>query len=85
MANAVSLEEARVFLRIDHGESDEILIVLLEASTARVEALTGEREDWPAPLRLAVLALVARSFDDGVPADMALVAPLIAPWCKVRL
>ena len=88
MTAPVSLTEAKLFLRVEHGAEDGLIQTLIDAARARVEGevdltLTSTS---PAPLRLAILMLALRAYERGEE-DMAL-APVqawIAPYRVVRL
>lgn len=89
MTQPVSLAEARVFLRVTQDAEDGLLSLLLEAAQQRLEAALGLALDdaSPAPLRLAVLHLVAHAFEhrEAGEAPIGLVEPWIAPFRTARL
>jgi hypothetical protein len=64
MADPVSLSEAKAFLRVTHDDEDAPITTFLAAAKARIESETGLSldETSPAPLRLAILYLVAQSY-----------------------
>lgn len=88
MTAAVTLAEARLFLRAEHDAEDGLIQTLIEAAQARIEAETSQVLDAvsPAPLRLAVLMLVLRAYERGE-RDMPIrpVEAWIAPYRQVRL
>ena len=88
MTAAVSLTEAKLFLRVSHDAEDELITTLIEAAQSRVEGEVGLILDGvsPAPLRLAVLMLALRAYERGE-MDMTItpVAAWIAPYRAVRL
>jgi hypothetical protein len=88
MTAAVTLAEARLFLRVEHDAEDGLIQTLIEAATARVEGEAGVSLDStsPAPLRLAVLMLVLRAYERGE-REMVIgpVEAWIAPYRPVRL
>lgn len=88
MTAAVTLAEARLFLRVEHDAEDGLIQTLIEAAQARIEAETSQVLDAvsPAPLRLAVLMLVLRAYERGE-RDMPIrpVEAWIAPYRQVRL
>jgi len=88
MAAAVTLAEARVFLRVEHGAEDGLIQTLIDAAKARVEGEVGLSltSTSPAPLRLAVLMLVLRAYERGEAAmDVSTIEAWIAPYRVVRL
>lgn len=88
MAAAVSLAEARVFLRVEHEAEDQLIQTLIDGAVARVSGEVGLSltSTSPAPLRLAVLMLVLRAYERGEQAmDVAPVEAWIAPYRVVRL
>lgn len=66
MADAVTLAEAKAWLRVDHADDDATIALLIRAAT---DAVRDVADGWdgtdPAPdrVKLAVLARVAVSFD----------------------
>ena len=88
MTAAVTLAEARLFLRVEHDAEDGLIQTLIDAAQARVGTETGLVLDAasPAPLRLAVLMLVLRAYERGE-RDMPIrpVEAWIAPYRQVRL
>lgn len=88
MAAAVSLAEAKVFLRVGDEAEDGLIQTLLEAGQARVEGEVGLTltSTSPAPLRLAVLMLCLKAFERGDrEMSVAAVEGWIAPYRVVRL
>jgi hypothetical protein len=90
MPQALSLADARAFLRAPDASEDAVLTLLIDAAEARVAAAAGLALSAasPAPLRLAVLTLVAHAYEHrdaaGEPA-LALVEPWLTPFRKARL
>ncbi len=85
----ITLAEARLFLRVTDDAEDDLIRLLIEAATGRVEASVGLilADPAPASLRLAVLMLVAQAYehrDAGEP-PLSLVEPWLAPWRRARL
>ena len=72
MSDPVTLAEAKAFLRVTHDAEDGLIGTLLSAAVQKVQARTGlaPHAGWAASLRVAVLQLVAESFErreDGSP------------------
>lgn len=89
MPQSLTLAEARAFLRVSDAAEDAVLTLLIDAAEARVAAAAGVAltAASPAPLRLAVLTLVAHAYehrDAGEP-SLALVEPWLTPYRKARL
>jgi len=89
MPQSLTLAEARAFLRVADAAEDAVLTILIDAAEARVASAAGVALTAvsPAPLRLAVLTLVAHAYehrDAGEPA-LALVEPWLTPYRKARL
>lgn len=67
MPDIVTLDETKLFLRVDHDEEDTIIVTMIKAAT---EAVRDVAEGWdgvglaPARLKMAVLTRVAIMFDD---------------------
>ena len=91
MSEPVSLAEAKLFLRVEHGAEDELILMLLEASKEKVAAATGLTLDVEAPamLRLAMLKLVHDAYERGGPVEgegaSEGVGAWLAGWRQVRL
>ena len=87
--SAVSLAEAKAFLRVTDDAEDDLVQLLIDAAQARVEIAAGLTldVDSAAPLRLAILMLVANGFEhrEAAEAPLGLVEPWIAPYRAVRL
>ena len=85
----ITLAEARAFLRVTDDAEDALVQLLIDAAVARVAAATALTltDASPAPLRLAVLMLVAHGFEhrEAAEAPLSLVEPWLAPWRKARL
>ena len=88
MTAPVSLTEAKLFLRVEHGAEDGLIQTLIEAARARVEGEVGAglTSTSAAPLRLAILMLVLRAYERGESEmPIAPVTAWIAPYREVRL
>lgn len=89
MTQAVTVAEAKAFLRVTDSAEDSLISLLIDAAQARVESATGLVLDTSsaAPLRLAVLMLAAHGFEhrEAGEAPLGLVEPWIAPYRTVRL
>ncbi|MFT3998403.1 MAG: head-tail connector protein [Asticcacaulis sp.] len=89
MSDPVALIEAKLFLRVSHDEEDTLIATFIAAAVARLEAGLGVTLDAssPAPLRLAVLDLIARAYDTRGEGAVSLdgLEPWIAPYREVRL
>ena len=87
--SAVSLAEAKAFLRVTADAEDDLVQLLIDAAQARVEIAAGLTldVDSAAPLRLAILMLVAHGFEhrEAAEAPIGLVEPWIAPYRAMRL
>lgn len=85
----ITLAEARLFLRVGDDAEDGLVQLLIDAAVGRIEAATGLSltETSPAPLRLAVLMLVAHGFEhrEAAEAPIGLIEPWLAPYRVVRL
>ncbi|MBQ1560890.1 MULTISPECIES: head-tail connector protein [Caulobacter] len=89
MPQSLTLADARAFLRVPDAAEDAVLTLLIDAAEARVAIAAGVAlgAASPAPLRLAVLILVAHAYehrDAGEP-SLALVEPWLAAYRKARL
>ena len=84
MTALVTLDEAKLWLRVMHDEEDTTIGLLIgAASEAVLEMADGWTPEAPVPerLRLAVLARVAIAFDDrekvtGADGEAQLIGPL---------
>ena len=89
MPLSTTLAEAKGFLRVADATEDALVSLLIDAAEARVAAATGLTltPASPAPVRLAVLVLVAHAYEhrDGSEPPPALVEAWLAPYCGVRL
>jgi hypothetical protein len=88
MTAPVSLTEAKLFLRVEHGAEDGLIQTLIDAARARVEGEVGLSltSTSPAPLRLAILMLTLRAYErEGSEMTIAPVEAWIAPYRVVRL
>ena len=84
MADPVTLDEAKAFLRVEHAAEDALLTTMLAAARARVERMAGVSltDASPAPLRLAILMLCAAAHDGR---DAPGLEGWVAPYRTVRL
>ncbi len=84
----ITLAEAKAFLRVTDDAEDALIQLLIEAATERVERAVGQvlTDPAPAPLRVAVLMLVAWSHEqrEGLPAE-ARIGAWLAPFRSARL
>ncbi|PHY12733.1 hypothetical protein CSW58_10625 [Caulobacter sp. B11] len=83
MPLSITLAEAKAFLRVVDAGEDDLVTLLIDAAEARVATAVDQvlSPASPAPLRLAVLILVAHAYehrDAGEP-SLALVEPWLAP------
>ncbi|UDF03232.1 head-tail connector protein [Asticcacaulis sp. AND118] len=89
MSDPVSLTEAKLFLRVSHDDEDTLIATFIAAAVARLETALGLTLDEasPAPLRLAVLDLVARAYETRGEGGVSLegLEPWITPYREVRL
>ncbi|MBU1346632.1 MAG: head-tail connector protein [Alphaproteobacteria bacterium] len=88
MTAPVTLTEAKLFLRVEHGAEDSLIQTLVDAAQARVEGEVGLSltSTSAAPLRLAVLMLALRAYERGeVEMSIRPVEAWIAPYRVVRL
>ncbi|WP_140985988.1 head-tail connector protein [Asticcacaulis tiandongensis] len=89
MADPVSLSEAKLFLRVSHEDEDALIATLIDAAKDRLETALGIEltEASPAPLRLALLDLIARAYGVRGEGEVSLegLEPWIAPYRQVRL
>ena len=89
MAAPVTVAEAKLFLRVEHGAEDGLIATLIEAARARVESETGLSltSTSPAPLRLAILMLTLAAYERGGDSDTPIgpAEAWIAPYRQGRL
>ncbi|HEX7799248.1 MAG TPA: head-tail connector protein [Asticcacaulis sp.] len=89
MTDAVSLDEAKVFLRVSHTAEDELIAMLIAAAQTKLAGETGMvmDENAPADLRLCALYLIAQAYDGRGETgfDPAALEPWIAPYREARL
>jgi len=88
MTAPVSVTEAKLFLRVEHGAEDGLIQTLIEAAQARVEGEVGLSltSTSAVPLRLAILMLALRAYERGeVEMSIRPVEAWIAPYRVVRI
>ncbi|MGZ3306248.1 MAG: head-tail connector protein [Asticcacaulis sp.] len=89
MADPVSLDEAKLFLRVSDSAEDTLIATFIAAAVTRLETATGLVLDdtSPAPLRLCVLYLVAQAYQNRgeVADDLEGLEPWLMPYRPVRL
>ena len=88
MTAPVSLTEAKLFLRVEHGAEDGLIQTLIDAARARVEGDVGLSltSTSPAPLRLAILMLCLCAYERGESeTPIAPVEAWVAPYRVQRL
>ena len=89
MAEPVSLDEVKLFLRVSHDVEDALITTLIAAAKTRLEGVAGLTLDdaSPAPLRLCLLYLVAQAYANrGETAmDLEALEAWLAPYREVRL
>ena len=89
MPLSTTLAEAKGFLRVADAAEDALVTLLIDAAEARVAAVTGLAltPASPAPLRLAVLVLVAHAYEhrDGSEPPPGLAEAWLTPYRQARL
>ena len=89
MPLSITLAEAKGFLRVADATEDALVTLLIDAAEARVAAASGQTlaPTSPAPLRLAVLVVVAHAYErrDGSEPPPGLVEAWLAPYREARL
>jgi len=89
VAEPLTLDEAKAFLRVEHDDDDDVIAALIAAARRHVEitARCALASDVPDDLRQAIRLLLAHWYDhraatDAVPAR---VSALIAPYRMLSL
>ena len=83
MADLVTLEEAKVFIRVDHSDDDAMIAMMIAAaSDAVADIATGWDGEGTVPdrMKLAVLARVGMLYDkmslEGGEGELSMLTPL---------
>jgi len=87
---AVTLEEVKIYLRVDHNEDDWILMDMIAAASAYIAGLCTPLDDGetqPAPVDMAIRILTAHFYENRLPIGVKYsgelpfsVSALIAPY-----
>jgi uncharacterized phage protein (predicted DNA packaging) len=90
MTFAVSVAEAKAFLRLDHDYEDAVIETLIAAAQDRIQTEIGSELNpgSSASLRLSVMILVAQGFEDrlgGGSTNHQFLTKLLSPHRQVRL
>ncbi len=89
MSDPVSLDEAKLFLRVSHDAEDALISIFLESGKVKLEALTdlALSDTSPAPLRLSLLYLVAQAYQNRGEGetDLSALDAWLLPYRTVRL
>lgn len=87
--NVVTLEETKLFLRVDHDYEDLTLETLIAAATeaalAYADAISADATEYPARVKLSILTHVAQAFGNrengaDAPASTARLMQPLRDW-----